>query len=309
MADSAKFSDIQNGPKLKPFDAETSGLEAPALPAFSINQMTTLRASFGDDLASRRDAGVAAVGLWRKKVDEIGEAAAVAAVRKSGLGVTTLSYAGGFSGSAGLQFREALEDGYEAVFTAAAVGARTLIVSPGARARYTARHEFRLVTQAIRELSFVAEELGVQLAVMPRTSRYAGRWTALHSFENAIALCDATCRRNVGLVYDTFYLAEDEDALSGAEQHADRVFALQLRDAVDVSASEYSQCVPGAGNLKVREAIHCLYENGFAGDVDVQICSETIWKQDLADVLMSCQREVVSLLRSSLTGVAATVGT
>ena len=270
--------------------------------------MTTLRASFEEDLSARQLAGVAAIGLWRKKIMEIGESVAVEAVRNSGLDVTTLSYAGGFSGSAGLQFREALDDGYDALLTAAAVGARTLIVSPGGRARYTARHEFRLVTQAIRELSFVADELDLQLAVMPRTTRHAGRWTSLHSLEQAVALCDATGRSNVGVVYDTFYLAEDTDALSVAGQCADRIFVLQLNDALDSRGPEYAQCMPGTGNLPIWETIQCLYENGFSGDVDVQIFDEDAWKQDVNDTLASCQRQVSSMLRSCLAGASASVG-
>lgn len=302
-----KFSDIQNDPNFKSFD---EGLvDSANVPRFSINQMTTLRTPFAEDLAARRRVGASAIGLWRKKIDEIGERDAVDAVRKSGLEVTTLSYAGGFSGSAGLQFREALEDGYEALFTAAAVGARTLIVSPGARGRYTSRHEFRLVTQAVRELSFVAEELGVQLAVMPRTSRHAGRWTSLHSFEKAIALCDATGRSNVGVAYDTFYLAEDADALSLAEQCVKRVFVLQLRDALEADGSEYAQCLPGTGCLAVEETIQSLFESGFAGDVDVQIFSKEIWKLDSAEVLADCQRQVSALLQACLPGSVASVST
>lgn len=270
--------------------------------------MTTLRASFEEDLSARQLAGVAAIGLWRKKIVEVGESVAVEAVRNSGLDVTTLSYAGGFSGSAGLQFREALDDGYDALFTAAAVGARTLIISPGGRARYTARHEFRLVTQAIRELSFVAEELDVQLAVMPRTTRHAGRWTSQHSLEQAVALCDATGRSNVGVVYDTFYLAEDGDALNVAGQCAERIFVLQLNDALESGGPEYGQCMPGAGNLPIRETIQCLYESGFSGDVDVQIFAEEVWKQDVNDTSASCQREVSSMLRSCLAGAPASIG-
>jgi sugar phosphate isomerase/epimerase len=305
LADSTEFSDIQNSPNFKPFGEGLS--DSREVPRFSVNQMTTMRASFADDLTTRQQAGVSAIGLWRKKIDEIGKVEAVDAVRKSGLDVTTLSYAGGFSGSAGLEFREALEDGYEALFTAAAVGARTLVVSPGSRGRYTARHEFRLVTQAIRELSFVAEELDVQLAVMPRTSRHAGRWTSLHSFEKAIALCDATERSNVGVVYDSFYLAEDADALIFAAQCVERVFVLQLRDALEADGSEYAQCLPGTGQLALEETIQCLFESGFAGDVDIQIFSGEIWKQDPADLLSDCQRQVNALLRTCLSGSTVSV--
>jgi sugar phosphate isomerase/epimerase len=307
LADSAKFSGIQNDSTISPFDDELSSSESLQLPRFSINQMTTMRASFADDLAVRQQADASAVGLWRKKVDEVGEAVAVEAVKRSGLAVTSLSYAGGFSGSAGLKFTEALDDGYDAVFTAAALGARTLVISTGARGRYTARHEYRLVTQAVRELSFVAEELGVQLAVMPRSTRHAARWTSLHNLADAISLCDETGRKNVGVVYDNFYLAEDPEALRFAEQCAEQIFVLQLRDALETAGEEYGQCVPGTGILPVQETIHCLFESGFAGDVDVQIFSEQLWKQDTLDVVTNCQQQVAELLRTCLAGTTASL--
>jgi sugar phosphate isomerase/epimerase len=306
LADPGKYSDIQNDQALESFGEELS--ESPVLPQFSINQMTTLRASFEDDFSIRQDAGIAAIGLWRQKVDEFGEIEAVETVKKSGLKVTTLSYAGGFTGRTGLQFREALDDGYEAVFTAAAVGARTLIVSPGGRGRYTARHEQRLVTQAIRELSFVAEDLNVQLAVMPRNSQLAGKWTSLNSLEDAVALCDATGQSNVGIVYDSFYLAGVKDGLQTAEEFAERIFTLQLRDTLTPGGAEYDQCFPGAGILPLEETIQCLFENGFAGNIDVQIFSERLWKQDPSEVLSSCQQSVTNLLKSSLIGLASTFG-
>lgn len=255
-----------------------------------------------------------AIGLWRKKIEEFGEPEAIDAVRKSGLSVTTLSYAGGFTGSAGLQYREALDDGYQAVFTAAAVGARTLVVSPGARGRYTARHERRLVIQAVRELSVVAEELGVQLALMPRTSRLAGRWTSLHSLEEAIELCDATGRSNVGVAYDTFYLAgvdgalHPDDRLRVAETCASRIFVLQLRDAPEIAGAEYAQCIPGTGILPLADTVQCLFEHGFNGDIDIQVFSEEIWKQDPASVLNSCGQSVLGLLKNSLIDAASSIG-
>lgn len=303
MTEPGKSSEAHSESSPSPFEAELDG--SPSLPPYSVNQITTFRASFEEDIAARQATGIAGIGLWRQKLTEIDEVQAVEAIRQSGLDVTTLSFAGGFTGSSGLQYREAVEDGYAAVFSAAAFGAGTLIVSPGSRGRYTARHERRLVTQAICELAIVAEEIGVDLALLSRDHRYAGNWTSLHCLRDAVELADATGRSNVGVVCDTFQLSPLD--MHDLEAAASRIRVLQLNDAPAEPTSEYDQLIPGAGTLALCEAVQCLFENGFSGDIDVQVWSEELWQQSEDDILSKCQQFTGAILRGALAGTVSPV--
>ncbi|HUQ68998.1 MAG TPA: hypothetical protein VM165_05720, partial [Planctomycetaceae bacterium] len=75
-----------------------------------------------------RSLGLLRLSLWRFGEERTGEL-----LREAGLGVSSLSWAGGFTGTAGFTFREAVADGRQALREAAAVGAETLVIAPGGR--------------------------------------------------------------------------------------------------------------------------------------------------------------------------------
>src|SRR6185437_3657972 len=60
--------------------------ESQRLPRFSISQVSTLTASFGDDVRTYAAAGIDAIGIWELKLGEGPDDEALAAFRSSGLG-------------------------------------------------------------------------------------------------------------------------------------------------------------------------------------------------------------------------------
>ncbi len=270
--------------------------EARLVMDYSINQITTCSSSLQSDIAAWRAAGIPSIGLWRRKVDEVGEQQAVELIRESGLNVTSVSFAGGFSGSSGFQFREALSDGYQALFLAAAVRANTIVVAPGSRGRYTERHERRLVVSAIRELATAAADFGLTLSLLPMDQQFAGEWTALTSLELAADMVDDIGRDNVGIVFDTFQFGRSDDVLVSLARLAPLVDLVQLSDSVGEPSTAYDRLLPGEGSLPLADFLSVLRENGFAGDVDVQVWSDTVWARPTADVLSAVRGQVDQLL-------------
>ena len=64
----------------------------------SINELTTYRWSFEEDVAAFQSAGVPAIGVWRQKLSDYGEAKGAELLVESGLAVSNLLGAGGFTG-------------------------------------------------------------------------------------------------------------------------------------------------------------------------------------------------------------------
>ena len=100
----------------------------------SLNETTTFRWSFEDDVANYAAAGIEAMGVWRQKLSDCGLDRASELLRQHRLMVSHLFWAGGFTGSAGHSYRESVDDTADALRTAAALGARCLVVCSGARA-------------------------------------------------------------------------------------------------------------------------------------------------------------------------------
>src|SRR5271163_3357150 len=103
----------------------------------SVNEMTTYRWSFEEDVTHYRAAGIGAIGVWRQKLADFGEERGADLLADSGLVVSNLLWAGGFTGSDGHSFRESLNDAADAVRLAGALRAKALIVYSGGRGGHT----------------------------------------------------------------------------------------------------------------------------------------------------------------------------
>ena len=88
-------------------------------------------------------------------------------LKDSGLAVSNLLWAGGFTGSEGHTYRESLDDTADAIRLAAQLGAQCLVVYSGARAGHTHNHARRLLTDALSKLAPLAAEHKVTLALEP----------------------------------------------------------------------------------------------------------------------------------------------
>ena len=75
------------------------------MPRLSINEITTYRWSFEDDVARYAAAGIPAIGVWRQKLSDYGEEKGVELLADSPLAVSNLLWAGGFTGSDGRSYR------------------------------------------------------------------------------------------------------------------------------------------------------------------------------------------------------------
>ena len=168
----------------------------------SINEMTTFRWSFEEDVHQLRAAGIEAIGLWRQKLADFGEEKAADLLADSGLAVSNLLWAGGFTGSDGHTYSESLKDAAEAIRLAATLHAGCLVIYSGGRNNHTQNHARRLFLGTLKELAPLATELEVTLAVEPMHPGCAADWTFLTSLDEAVGLIDSLgSPRQAGLRY------------------------------------------------------------------------------------------------------------
>ncbi len=206
--------------------------EAPAVPGGPAREALRLAVHEmllpGDDLFERlthaSEQGWERVGLLRRSLWQLGEDAAAEWLQTSSLRVSTIGWTGGFTGSAGFTYREAIEDGRLAIQEARRIGAQTVLVAPGARGGHTFRHAQRVVGDGLRFLAEIAGRHGVTLAILTAPQRaWQSRWSSIDTLELAQQLLEVVDSPWVGLAIPASRWADHASARATLRTLAPRI--------------------------------------------------------------------------------------
>jgi sugar phosphate isomerase/epimerase len=225
------------------------------------------------------------MGVWRHKLSDCGQARAVELLRQHGMRVSHVFWAGGFTGSDGRSYRESVEDAAEALRTAAALAAGCLVVYSGSRAGHTYNHARRLVQGALVELSPLAEQLGVTLALEPVHPGCAAEWTFLTNLDDTLAVLAAVGRPQVKMVLDTYHLGQDSSLVGRIAEIVPHLALVQLGDARQPPNGEQDRCPLGEGVVELRAIIAALKGAGYDGYYDVELLGEEFEAADYREIL------------------------
>jgi sugar phosphate isomerase/epimerase len=242
----------------------------------SMNELTTYRWSLGQDLDNYRDAGYSGIGVWRNKLSDENEDQAIERLTASGLTVTNVSWAGGFTGSDGRSLADSVDDAASAIRLAGAVMAGCLVIYSGGRNNHTYRHAGRLLRMALDELLPLAEMWEVPLAVEPMHPACASDWTFLTSLESAIDLVEQVDSPFLKVAYDTYHFplgSRRGHLLNALAPHLGIVF---LGDRLQPASAEQERCRLGHGRLPLVDIVSTLQDAGYAGAYDVKLMGPDI---------------------------------
>lgn len=253
---------------------------------FSMNEMTTYRWSFEEDVANYRRAGIPAIGVWRQKLSDYGEEKGIELLAESGLRVSNLLWAGGFTGNDGRSYRDSIDDAVEAIELAGAMRAECLIVYTGGRGGHTQNHARRLVRDALRQLAPLAAKANVRLAIEPMHAGCACECTFLTSLTDALELIDAVECPEVQLAFDTYHLGFEEQICAALTENAGRIAVVHLGDGREPPGDdEQDRCQLGQGQLPLVEIVAALERGGYSGYYDVELLGAEIEAADYHEVL------------------------
>jgi len=241
----------------------------------SINQLTTLRWSFAEDARSYAQHGFQGIGVYRPKLEDFGIDRAIELLAESELSVTSLSWAGGFTGSDGRSIGEAIADGMAAVREAATLHAGTLILLAGGRNNHIRNHARRTVCDAIKQIAIIAEEFGVRLSLEPIHRGCGSEWSFVNDLRSTLEIIETVASPQLGMVLDTYHLMDDQiDAwLTDVAPHIDLV---QLGDGRHSPTGEMNRCLLGSGCVPLRRTLARLREFGYDGPLEVELIGEDV---------------------------------
>jgi sugar phosphate isomerase/epimerase len=241
------------------------------MPRFAISQITTLPASFEDDLRAYSDAGAEGIGIWEIKLREDEEDALLAAFGESGLASTTAVPAVPSIGPLPIP---GPDDPAERVEAYCAGLRRLAPFEPSAVVLLTGPGTREVVVDGVRTVAAEARSLGLTIALEPY-SRFEGeQWTIVNTIAEAAQLIDeAGVADAVGILFDTWHLW-DSDVEADLEAHDDRIVGVHVCDVREPTRSFADRLLPGDGVADVPRILGLLDSAGWEGFYELEIFSD-----------------------------------
>jgi len=255
---------------------------APRLPLarLAIHQSTTQCWSLPDAVAGYEQAGAAGIGVSLQKLEAIGRERAVPLLHQSPLRVTSLGWAGGFTGDHDQTFHDAVEEAIDAVLLASAIGAESVHVLSGTAGGHIQSHARRLLTDGLKELTGVARQANVRLDVQPMHRIFEREWSFLYGIDQTLEILSRFSPDEVGLAFGTYHFWEEERLLDRLHELMPWIGSVQLSDWRDPPRCDNDRLLPGDGVIPLDEIVGEIERCGYHGCYEMEVWSRDLWKRE-----------------------------
>jgi sugar phosphate isomerase/epimerase len=270
----------------------------PDQPLFSISQVSSLAASFADDVRVYAAAGVDGIGIWELKLD----GGSLEEFRASGLG--SASAVPAVPSVHPLPLLPGPENARERVDSLL----RSLEVlapyEPAAMLCFTGPGDRATAVSGVREVAREAEKLGLQLAVEPFQREGIESWSILNTLGDAAEFLEEVGSDAVGIQFDVWHLWNTPDLLEEIPRHAHLIAGVHVNDWRVPTRGWADRVLPGDGAADLTSILGVLEDVGWDGFYDLEIFSDngafgsaypdSLWDLDTAE-LVRCGREAFTL--------------
>ena len=270
------------------------------LSRLSMNQATVSQLNLTQTIQLCLEQEIPSVGLWRHRVAELGISESAAAVRRSGLHVSSLCRGGFFTHAEPDARRAALADNLAAVQEAAALQADTLVLVSGGLVAGTrdlglAR---RMITDAIAALVPRARELSVRLGIEALHPMFCADRCVLTRLADALDLAMLFPADTVGVVIDTYNVWWDSQVAADIARARGRIAGYQLSDWVVPLPRDMllGRGHLGDGSIDFRLFSQQVLAAGFDGFIEVEIMNQDIWDAPASQTAATVKARFAELL-------------
>jgi sugar phosphate isomerase/epimerase len=242
------------------------------MPRFSISQITTLPASFEDDLRAYRAAGAEGIGIWEIKLEDGREADQLAALRESGLAsssaVPAVPSIAPIPIPGPAEPRERVE--------AYCHGLRRLRpFEPSAVVLLTGAGDREAILDGLRTIAAEARSLGLRIALEPYSRHDGEEWTIASTIPEAVELIEeANAADAVGILFDVWHLWDCDGLERDLEAEIGRIAGVHVNDVREPTRSFADRVLPGDGIADVPRILHALDSAGWNGFYELEIFSD-----------------------------------
>ena len=242
----------------------------------ALSEISTVNASFAEDVAAYAAPGFDGIGIWEMKLPE-DDAANLTLLRQAGLAVANCIPTVPSVLPLRLPGMEGPPDPEERVAALCASVRRLAAYEPASVLCLTGpvgdlepEHARRLVVEGLHEIAAAARDAGVRFGLEPATPHQHDTVSFVNSVADALELLDEAGLEDVGIMVDTYNLSHEEPRMLA--RVAERVTGLHVADEPP-EPGRTDRVLPGEGGARSAEHVHALLEAGWDGFLDVEIFS------------------------------------
>lgn len=252
---------------------------------FAVSQLSTLRWSLEQDVDAYARYGFSGIGIYRPKLEDYGLDRAVELLAERSLCVTSLSWCGGFTGSDGRGFNDAVSDAMKAVRDAAVLRAETVIVLAGGRNNHIRTHAERTFCKALKKITAVAEEFGIRLAIEPIHPGCGEEWSFVNDLKSTLDIIERVDSPALGMVLDTYHVGMDDESIDWMPDVVPYLHLVQFGDGRHCPCGEMNRCLLGRGCVPNEKILDALQQQNYRGAFEVELIGEDVEAVGYDDLL------------------------
>ena len=263
-------------------------------PPISVSQVSTLGASFADDVRVYSEAGLDGIGVWELKLGDGPDDDAIALWRESGLGSATAVSHAAF----------AVDSGENLPPVRAITRGPThhwfgyydkLEFDPSSRYVLGNAVDREEALRGLREVVREAELLGLRVALEPFQAEGIESWSVLSTLGDAAAVVDEIGSPALGIQFDVWHMWNAPDLFEEIERHAELIAGVHVNDRREPTRGWADRVLPGDGVAGVPAILGALERAGWDGFYDIEVFSDngtfgaaypdSLWDVDPAELV------------------------
>lgn len=247
---------------IQPFQRAAGPQGLPYPISLSLHQSLVCGAHLSDQVAALQTRSAWQLGVVRKRLWQFGIERATELFYRKQVPVATLSWAGGFTGSLGFRFQEAVDDALTAIEEADRIGAETLVIAPGGQGTFTYRHARRFAIDGVQRIVGAAASRRIRLAVLVDQQTRFSPQSLVSDWDAALEFLDEVGSPHVGLAasFPTWCASASTQPW---EACASRLHV--VTSPAEPSLSVHRRSGPGAGIAEAAAVLERLCAAGFRG--------------------------------------------